>query len=241
MPVIAYLISIYGYRLLLDHILHQSTYLNQFIVMKQSTLLIGFFVALLFTGCAQLRQSTSEQPLTYIYNGSSDRLFETSLATLQSEGFTVALADKQRGVIQTEPVVINEQTALALFDKSLDANNKSFSLRFNIAPISNNKFQLNIALLSDEKSNGFLEQTLSNNVIARLNGEDSPVDTKIDVAKMPIVSVSMKDRSTVEGYLLDDTQRGYLRLKLKSGGIMHIERSDIERYTLASESASVRN
>lgn len=209
--------------------------------MKQTTLLIGFFVALLFTGCAQLRQSTSEQPLAYIYNGSSDRLFETTIATLQSEGFTIALADKQRGIIETKPVGIDEQTALALFDKSLDASNKSFSLRFNIAPISNNKFQLNVALLSDEASNGFLEQTLLNNVMARLIGKDSPVAKKIDVTKMPIVSVSMKDNSTVEGYLLDDTQRSYLRLKLKSGGILHIERSDIERYTLASESAPIGN
>ena len=209
--------------------------------MKRTTLLISFFVALLFTGCAQLRQSTSEQSLAYIYNGSSDRLFETTLATLQSEGFTIALADKQRGFIQTEPVGIDEQTAFALFDKSLVASNKSFSLRLNIAPISNNKFQLNVALLSDEKSNGFLEQTLLNNVMARLSSKDSPEAKKIDVAKMPIVSVSMKDNSTVEGYLLDDTQRTYLRLKLKSGGILHIERSDIERYTLASESASIRN
>jgi len=52
------------------------------------------------------------------------------------------------------------------------------------------------------------------------------------------VSVSLKDHSVVEGYLLDDTQRAYLRLKLKSGGIMHIERSDVERYTLTSESAT---
>ncbi len=210
--------------------------------MKQTTLLIGFFVALLFTGCAQLRQNTSEQPLAYTYNGSSDRLFETSLATLQSEGFTVALADKQRGIIQTDAVKIDEQTALALFDKTYDACHcKSFSIRFTIAPLSNDRSQLSVALLSNEKSNGILEQTLLSNVAVKLGANDAFSLPKIDLAKMPIVSVSMKDNSTVEGYLLDDTERGYLRLKLKSGGILHIERSDIERYTLASKSTSIRN
>jgi hypothetical protein len=210
--------------------------------MKQSMLLIGFFVAFLFTGCAQMHQSTSEQPLSYIYDGSSDNLFETTLATLQSEGFTITLTDRERGTIQTEPVRIDEQTALALFDKTYDACNcKSFSIHFTISQLSKDKSQLSVKLLSNEKSNGILEQTLLGNVEAKLRGKSAPTLSKIDVAKMPVVSVSMRDNSTVEGYLLDDTQPTYLRLKLKSGGIMHIERSDVERYTFASESVSGRN
>ncbi len=210
--------------------------------MKQSTLLIGFIATLLFTGCTQLRQSTSDQPLAHIYNISSERLFETTLATLQSEGFTIAQADKQRGTIQTEAVEIDAQTALALFDKTYEACNcKSFSIRFVITPLSNEKSQLNVALLSNEKSNGILEQTLIANVATKLGGNEPTSVSQIDVTKMPMVSISLKDNSIVEGYLLDDTQRAYLRLKLKSGGILHVERSDIERYKIAFESASVRN
>jgi hypothetical protein len=210
--------------------------------MKPSTLLIGFFVAFLFTGCTQMRQSTSEQPLSYLYESSYDNLFETTLAALQSEGFAITLADKERGTIQTEPVRINEQTALALFDKTYDACNcKSFSIYFIISQLSKEKSQLSVKVLSNEESNGILEQTLLGNIAVKFGANDAPALSKIDVAKMPVVSVSMKDNSTVEGYLLDDTQRAYLRLKLKSGGIMHIERSDVERYTVASESVSGRN
>ncbi len=211
--------------------------------MKQSTLLIGFIATLLFTGCAQLRQSTPESFAAHIYNSPSDRLFEATLATLQSEGFTIAQADKERGTIQTQPVNIDEQTALSLFDKPYEAcNSKSFSIRFTVTPLANSTSQLSLAVLSNEKSNGILEQTLFGHVSSKLEGNDTPMLSKIDVSKMPIVRVSLKDNSTVEGYLLDDTQRAYLRLKLKSGGIMHIERSDVERYTLASESpASSRN
>ncbi len=215
--------------------------INQTITMKPSTLLTGFFIVFLFTGCAQLRQSSLEQPLANTYNIPSERLFETTLATLQSQGFTVTLADKQRGTIQTDAVKIDEQTALALFDKTYDAcQSKTFSIRFTITPLSNATSQLSVALLSSERSNGILEQTLMSKVGIQLGLTDTPLYHKIDVTNLPIVSVSMRDHSTVEGYLLDDTARGYLRLKLKSGGIMHIERSDIERYTLASESASGR-
>jgi hypothetical protein len=215
--------------------------------MKRTTLLISFFITLLFTGCAQLRQSTCEQPRTYIYNDSSDRLFETTLAMLQSEGFTITLSDKQRGIIQTRPIKINEQTALALFDKTYDACNcKLFSIRFTITPISNQisqpeKSRLSVSVLSNEQSNGILEQTLLSKLAVKLGTNDTPTPAKIDVAKLPVVHILTKDHLTVEGYLLDDSNREYLRLKLKSGGIMHIERSDIERYTLASESASIRN
>ncbi len=211
--------------------------------MKKSTLLIGFLTILLFTGCAQVRQSSSEQPLAHIYNISSERLFETTLATLQSEGFTIQFADKQRGTIQTKPVRIDEQTALALFDKPYDACNcKTFSIRFSVVPLSDTQSQLSVDLLSNEKSNGILEQTLIANVATKLGGNEPSSVSQIDVTKMPVVSVSLKDHSTVEGYLLDDTQRTYLRLKLKSGGIMHIERSDVERYTIANKSsASGRN
>lgn len=210
--------------------------------MKQSTLLIGFFAALLFTGCAQLRHSVSEQPLARVYDASSDRLFETTLATLQSEGFAIRFADKQRGTIQTEPVQIDEQTALALFDKTYEAcNGKSFSIRLAIAPLSNEKSQLSVAVLSNERSNGILERTLIDNVAVKFAGNDAPSTSKLNVANLPIARVSMKDHTTIEGYLLDDTQRGYLRLKLKSGGIMHIERSDVMRYDLASESATLKN
>ncbi|MFQ3597752.1 MAG: hypothetical protein SNJ55_07785 [Chloroherpetonaceae bacterium] len=210
--------------------------------MKPSILFVGFFAALLFTGCAQMHQSTSEQPLAYIYNASSDHLFETTLATLQSQGFAITVADKQSGTIQTDAVKIDEQTALALFDKSYDdCNCKSFSIHFTIAPTSHDRSQLNIVLLSNERSNSILERTLLDNVAVKLNGRGALMLSKIDVSNAPIVSISMKDNSTVEGYLLDDTERGYLRLKLKSGGILHVERSEIERYTLASESASGRN
>ncbi len=210
--------------------------------MKQSTLLIGFIATLLFTGCAQLRQSTSEQPFAHLYHSSSDRLLETTIATLQSEGFTIQFADKQRGIIQTKPVRIDEQTALALFDKPYDACNcKAFSIRFSVVPLSDAHSQLSIELLSNEKSNGILEQTLIAHVATKLVGNEPPSVSQIDVTKMPVVNVSLKDNSTIEGYLLDDTQREYLRVKLKSGGIMHIERTDIERYKLALESASGRN
>jgi len=206
--------------------------------MKQSTLLIGFIATLLFTGCAQLRQSTPESLATHIYNSPSERLFEATLAALQSEGFTIAQADRERGILQTQPVDINEQTALALFDKPYDACNcKAFSIRLTIVPLSDTHSQLHVALLSNETSNGILEQTLLSNVAVKLGGNETPTLSKTDISKAPIVSVSLKDHSVVEGYLLDDTQRAYLRLKLKSGGIMHIERSDIERYTLASESS----
>lgn len=210
--------------------------------MKTKTLFTGLFIALFFTGCAQLRQNDSEQPLAYTYSGSSERLFETALATLKSDGFTIALADKERGLIQTSPIHIDEQTALALFDKTLNAcNSTHFSIRLTISELSKENSQLSVKLLSNDKSNGILEQTLLGNVAVKLEGNDALTFSKIDVTKMPIVRVSMKDNSTVEGYLLDDTQRGYLRLKLKSGGIMHIERDDIDRYTLASESSSGKN
>ncbi len=210
--------------------------------MKQSLLFAGIFAALLFTGCTQVRQSTSDVPLASVYNVSTSQLFEATLATLQSEGFAVAHADKERGTIQTESVKIDEQTALALFDKPYEACNcKAFSVRLTITPLSNEKSQLSIAVLSNDNSNGILEQTVVSNIATKLGGNELPSFSKLDVAQMPVVKVSLKDNSTVEGYLLDDTQRAYLRLKLKSGGIMHIERSDVERYTLASESVSGRN
>jgi len=210
--------------------------------MKQSLLFAGIFAALLFTGCTQVRQSTSDEPLASVYNVSTSQLFEATLATLQSEGFAVAHVDKERGTIQTEAVKIDEQTALALFDKPYEACNcKVFSIRLTITPLSNEKSQLSIAVLSNDNSNGILEQTVVSNIATKLGGNELPSLSKIDVAQMPIVKVSLKDNTTVEGYLLDDTQRAYLRLKLKSGGIMHIERSDVERYTLASESVSGRN
>ncbi len=211
--------------------------------MKLSFLATGFFVALLFTGCAQVRQSAHEQPFARTYNGSFDRVFDTTLSTLQSQGFSIALADKQRGIIQTKPVRIDEQTSVALFDdNALNISNRSFCIRLTLTKLSDNLSQLRAELLSAEKSNGILEQTLLNNVALKMgDGNDMPELRRINIANLPIVNVLMKDHSTVEGYLLDDTQRTYLRLKLKSGGIMHIERRDIERYTLANESASVRN
>jgi|GEM_PF-2218325 PBP1b-binding outer membrane lipoprotein LpoB len=206
--------------------------------MKKSTLLI-FFIALFFAGCAQLSQSTFKQSLENTYNSSSDRLFDIALAVLKSEGFSVAFADKQRGFIQTTSTSIDKQTALALFDKTLEAcNSKTFSVRLTIVPLSNDSSQLIIKVISDEKSNGILEQTLLNNVAAQLGGSDMPESVSIDTTNAPLVSVSLKDNSIFEGYLLDDSQRAYLRLKLKSGGILHIERSDIERYTLTSETFS---
>ncbi len=210
--------------------------------MKPTTLFIIFFIALLFTGCVGLQQTAPEQPFANIYDTSSDRLFETTLATLRSQGFTIMRADKSRGTIETEAVKIDAQTAVALFDKTYDAcRYESFSIRFTVTPISNDHSQLSVTLLSNQKSNGILEQTLLNNVAVKLKGNDVLAPSKLDVSHAPIVSVSMKDKSTVEGYLLDDTQRGYLRLKLKTGGILHIERDDVERYTLTNEPTSNRN
>ncbi len=201
--------------------------------MNKSTLF--FLIALFFTGCAQLSQSTVEQPPANIYNSSSERLFETALAVLESEGFSIAYADKQRGFIQTHPVNLDAQSASALFDKTLNAcNSKTFSVRLMLVPLSADSSQLMVRVISGEKSNGILEQTLLNNVAARLSGVSPPVSVSTDLSHAPLVSVLLKDRSTFEGYLLD-RQRTHLRLKLKSGGILHIEPSDIERYTLVSD------
>ncbi|MFN3346018.1 MAG: hypothetical protein ACK412_10265 [Chloroherpetonaceae bacterium] len=210
--------------------------------MKLSILATGLFAALFFTGCAQIRQSAHEQSFARIYNGSFEHVFETTLSTLQSQGFSVALADKQRGIIQTNPVKIDEQMSVALFDNGLNISNHSFSIRLTVTKLSDNRSQLSVDLLSGARSNGILEQTLLNTVAVKMDGgKDMPELHRINIANLPIVNVLMKDHSTIEGYLLDDTQRTYLRLKLKSGGIMHIERSDIERYTLANESAPVGN
>ncbi|MCS6988084.1 MAG: hypothetical protein NZM06_01020 [Chloroherpetonaceae bacterium] len=204
---------------------------------------LATFLAIVFAGCSPLRQAASERSAARVYNESSDKTFDAALAALQSEGFKIAVADKQRGVIESEPSVIDAQTANALFDEGLTSATRGvFAVRCLILPQSNVKSELSVEVLSDEKSNGILEQTLLNAVAAKLSGgEAQTLYRLVDVSKAPFVSVSLKDGSTIEGYLLDGGNKEYLRLKLKSGGIMHIERSDVAGYSLASEQGSSQN
>lgn len=207
--------------------------------MKPFTILVSFFIILFFANCAHIPRANSEQAFRHTYTVSSNDLFEATLALLQSEGFNVGFADKQRGIIQTQPTALEPQTALALFDKPYDkCRSKAFSIRFIITPLSAQTSQMSVKLLSNEPSNGILEKTLIDKLGLKLGLDDNSIRyKKIDVTHLPTVNVLLKDHSTVEGYLLDE-ERAYLRLKLKSGGIMHIDRSDVEQYTLTSTSAS---
>lgn len=210
--------------------------------MKPFVLSLAVLSATFFANCSQLSQVASERSFARVYDESFDKTFEATLAALEAEGFKVALADKQRGVIETAPATLDEQTAMALFDKAFEAaKRESFVVRFALSPRAIAKSELAVEVRSSEKSNGILEQTLLNAVAARLNGGETGAYRLVDVSQSPVVSVTMKDGSTIEGYLLDGASKDYLRVKLKSGGIMHIERSEIMRYSLASERGSAKN
>jgi hypothetical protein len=210
--------------------------------MKTSLLILATISISLMTGCSMLQEPVSVAKATRTYNAPADKVFDATISSLEQEGLRILTAEKNLGVIQTGNQTIDAQTAVALFDKDYQSiYGKDYSVRFNIQPTSDGKTAINVALVSKDETNGILEQTYLNRVSEKLGEGAFDSRQRIDIGRLPMVTVTLKDNSSVEGYLLDDSKKEYVRIRLKKGGIMHIERSEIERYTLANAASDARN